>query len=89
MNDQTIAHPAAAAAETDRTGLSRDALRRAFLDNLFYMQGKFPALATQHDYYHGAGLYGARPPAAALDQHRGGLHPAGARARWPTCRPSS
>ena len=37
--------------ETDRTGLSRDALRRAFLDNLYCVQGKFPALATKHDYY--------------------------------------
>ena len=34
-----------------RTDLSREALKRAFLDNLLYMQGKFPALATPHDYY--------------------------------------
>jgi starch phosphorylase len=37
--------------ERARTGLSKDALKRAFLDNLFYIQGKFPALATQKDYY--------------------------------------
>lgn len=37
--------------ETDRTGLSKEALQRAFLDNLFYIQGKFPTLATQNDYY--------------------------------------
>ncbi len=37
--------------EDDRTALGKDALKRAFLDNLFYIQGKFPALATQHDYY--------------------------------------
>jgi starch phosphorylase len=37
--------------EDDRTGLSKDALRRAFLDNLYYVQGKFPALASKHDYY--------------------------------------
>lgn len=37
--------------ENDRTGLSKDALKRAFLDNLFYLQGKFPALATKQDYY--------------------------------------
>ena len=37
--------------EDDRTGLSKNALRRAFLDNLYYVQGKFPALATKHDYY--------------------------------------
>lgn len=37
--------------EDDRTGLSVETLRRAFLDNLFYVQGKFPRLATKHDYY--------------------------------------
>jgi starch phosphorylase len=35
----------------DRTSLSKEAIKHAFLDNLFYIQGKFPALATQHDYY--------------------------------------
>ena len=28
-----------------------EAFKHAFLDNLFYTQGKFPALATQNDYY--------------------------------------
>jgi hypothetical protein len=37
--------------ERARTGLGKDALKRAFLDNLFYIQGKFPALATKKDYY--------------------------------------
>jgi starch phosphorylase len=37
--------------EDDRTGLSKGALKRAFLDNLYYVQGKFPALASKHDYY--------------------------------------
>ena len=37
--------------ERARTGVSKEALKRAFLDNLFYIQGKFPALATQNDYY--------------------------------------
>jgi starch phosphorylase len=37
--------------EDDRTGLSVETLKRAFLDNLFYVQGKFPGLATQNDYY--------------------------------------
>jgi starch phosphorylase len=46
---RTAAAPAAI--EKDRTGLGKDALRRAFLDNLYYVQGKFPALASQHDYY--------------------------------------
>jgi starch phosphorylase len=35
----------------DRTALTKDAFKRAFLDNLFCIQGKFPALATQNDYY--------------------------------------
>ena len=37
--------------EDDRTGLSTETLRRAFLDNLFYVQGKFPQLASKNDYY--------------------------------------
>ncbi|MGB8697985.1 MAG: glycogen/starch/alpha-glucan family phosphorylase, partial [Thermosynechococcaceae cyanobacterium] len=37
--------------EDDRTGLSPETLRRAFLDNLFYLQGKFPRLASKNDYY--------------------------------------
>ena len=37
--------------EDDRTGLSIETLKRAFLDNLFYIQGKFPRLASQNDYY--------------------------------------
>lgn len=37
--------------EDDRTGLSIETLKRAFLDNLFYIQGKFPAIATKNDYY--------------------------------------
>ncbi len=35
----------------DRTALSKEALKNAFLDDLFYVQGKFPALATKNDYY--------------------------------------
>ncbi|HEY9656902.1 MAG TPA: glycogen/starch/alpha-glucan phosphorylase, partial [Allocoleopsis sp.] len=37
--------------EDDRTGLSIDTLRRALADNLFYIQGKYPAIATKNDYY--------------------------------------
>ncbi len=37
--------------DDDRTALSKEALKNAFLDDLFYMQGKFPALATKNDYY--------------------------------------
>ncbi len=37
--------------EDDRTGLSVETLRRAIADNLFYIQGKFPGIATTNDYY--------------------------------------
>lgn len=37
--------------EDDRTGLSIETLRRAIADNLFYIQGKFPGIATKNDYY--------------------------------------
>src|SRR6266478_3732175 len=33
------------------TELSKEALKNGFLDDLFYVQGKFPALATRNDYY--------------------------------------
>ena len=36
--------------EVDRV-LSREAIQHAFLNNLFCVQGKTPALATRHDYY--------------------------------------
>jgi starch phosphorylase len=39
------------ALEDDRIGLDKEAIKNAFLDALFYMQGKFPALATNNDYY--------------------------------------
>jgi starch phosphorylase len=39
------------AVEDDRTGLNVPALRRAFADNLYYVQGKFPAIATKNDLY--------------------------------------
>ena len=37
--------------EDDRLALDKEAIKNAFLDALFYMQGKFPALATNNDYY--------------------------------------
>jgi len=37
--------------EDERTGLDKDVIKRAFLDHLFFSQGKFPALATMNDYY--------------------------------------
>ncbi len=37
--------------QDDRTSSSLEALKRGFLDNLFYIQGKFAPLATPNDYY--------------------------------------
>jgi starch phosphorylase len=34
-----------------RTGLTVGTLKQALLDNLFYLQGKFPAIATKNDFY--------------------------------------
>jgi starch phosphorylase len=46
-----IAPEEPSAPEDDRIAMNKDALKRAFLDNLYYMQGKFPQLATGNDYY--------------------------------------
>jgi starch phosphorylase len=51
MNKPKIAAKRPALIEDYRTGLNKEALRRDFLDNLYYVQGKFPTLATKHDYY--------------------------------------
>ncbi len=37
--------------EDDRTGLSVETLKRAFADNLFFIQGKYDSIATPNDYY--------------------------------------
>ena len=37
--------------EDIRTGLSVEAFKRSILDNLFYVQGRFPAVATPNDWY--------------------------------------
>jgi starch phosphorylase len=39
------------APEDDRTSLSKEAIKNAFLEDLFYVQGKFPALASRFDYF--------------------------------------
>jgi starch phosphorylase len=44
--------------EDDRTGTSQETLRRAMLENLFYVQGKFPEFATPYDYYMGLAYHG-------------------------------
>jgi len=42
---------AATRAARESSGALQESFKRAFLDNLFYIQGKFPALATKMDYY--------------------------------------
>ncbi|NJN22901.1 MAG: glycogen/starch/alpha-glucan phosphorylase [Leptolyngbya sp. RL_3_1] len=37
--------------EDDRTGLSIETLRRAMADHLFYLQGRWPEIATRNDFY--------------------------------------
>ncbi len=37
--------------EPTRTGLGLQTLKRALLDNLFYVQGRFPDVASPNDYY--------------------------------------
>jgi glycogen phosphorylase len=51
MNAPSEHVPAAPQSEEYRTSLHKDALQRAFLDNLLYIQGKFPAVATLKDFY--------------------------------------
>lgn len=50
MSVRVLNLPEATRLEDDRV-LSREATKRAFLHNLFCVQGKTPALATRHDYY--------------------------------------
>ena len=37
--------------EHTRTGMSKKALKQAVIDNLFYLQGRYPEVATTHDQY--------------------------------------
>jgi starch phosphorylase len=37
--------------QDERVALSKESIKSSFLDDLFYVQGKFPGLATQNDYY--------------------------------------
>ncbi|MBK1694337.1 glycogen phosphorylase [Chromatium weissei] len=37
--------------EHTRTGMSKEALKQAYIDNLFYIQGRFREVATPHDLY--------------------------------------
>jgi len=37
--------------EVNRTGLDKDSIQRDFLNHLFFLQAKFPSIATLNDYY--------------------------------------
>src|ERR1700674_2651415 len=43
--------PASSKTGDIRSAVSQEIIEREFLQHLFHMQGKFPALATQQDYY--------------------------------------
>ena len=54
MDEDQLRIPCPGEGETGervRTGLSVDSLKRALLDNLFYVQGRFQDVATPGDYY--------------------------------------
>jgi starch phosphorylase len=51
MTILTLPHPRPDLQPDQRTGLGKEALKQSFLDNLLYVQGKFPTLATKQDYY--------------------------------------
>ncbi len=48
---QVNVNPCPIEVEDDRTGLSVETLKRAFADNLFFIQGKYDSIATPKDYY--------------------------------------
>jgi starch phosphorylase len=48
---QVNINPCPIEVEDDRTGLSVETLKRAFADNLFFIQGKYDSIATPKDYY--------------------------------------
>jgi starch phosphorylase len=51
MDAQAEQFPSVSPDEGNRTGLDKNSIQRAFLDHLFFLQGKFPAIATLNDYY--------------------------------------
>jgi starch phosphorylase len=50
MSNQGVSTTARRSPQAD-VAIDKEAVKRAFLDKLFYIQGKFPKLATQNDYY--------------------------------------
>lgn len=55
----STAQPTEQPREHTRTGTSKELLKQAYIDNLFYIQGRFPEVATPHDRYMAA-AYTAR-----------------------------
>jgi len=51
MNAVATSKNVATEREHTRVGLSKDILKRAYVDNLFYLQGRFMEVATPHDLY--------------------------------------
>ncbi|MBK1723555.1 glycogen/starch/alpha-glucan phosphorylase [Thiocystis violacea] len=51
MTKTKTSGPLPAERERTRTGMSKEALKQDFLDNLFYIQGRFREVATPHDLY--------------------------------------
>jgi len=51
MDANTQPRPAPVHIEGELVGIPKEAIKRGFLSNLLHVQGKFPALATMHDYY--------------------------------------
>jgi glycogen phosphorylase len=47
----SVQKPVPGKREHTRTGMSKEALKQAYVDNLFYLQGRFPEVATPHDLY--------------------------------------
>ncbi|HAM52634.1 MAG TPA: hypothetical protein DCP92_18760, partial [Nitrospiraceae bacterium] len=47
----SLAAPAQESCEDIRTGTSPETLKQAILDNLNYVQGRIPKLATRNDWY--------------------------------------
>ena len=51
MNAQPDSITPVLTSDINRTGLDKASIKRAFLDHLFFLQGKFPSIATFNDYY--------------------------------------
>jgi glucan phosphorylase len=51
MNNAQVSSLAPSIDDDVRTRLDKAALKRAFKDNLFYLLGRFPEVATEHDLY--------------------------------------